>query len=296
MSQKIGEKGTKAMKVTRMAVVGAGLMGSGIAQVAARAGLEVKMRDIDDRLVEGGLNSIRKNLEQSVARQRITEDEAKAVMARIAGVVDLAQAAKEADIIIEAITENMELKKELFTQLDKLCPAETIFASNTSSLSITEMASATQRAPRFVGMHFFNPVPAMRLVEVVRGYGTSQDTVDAARELAERMGKTPIEAKDSPGFIVNRILVPMINEALYLLMEGVASAEDIDQALVLGANHPMGPLTLLDLIGLDTQLAVMNTLYTELGDPKYRPCPLNRKLVRARRLGRKVSKGIYDYT
>lgn len=284
------------MKVTRMAVVGAGLMGSGIAQVAARAGLEVKMRDIDDRLVEGGLNSIRKNLEQSVARQRITEDEAKAVMARIAGVVDLAQAAKEADIIIEAITENMELKKELFTQLDKLCPAETIFASNTSSLSITEMASATQRAPRFVGMHFFNPVPAMRLVEVVRGYGTSQDTVDAARELAERMGKTPIEAKDSPGFIVNRILVPMINEALYLLMEGVASAEDIDQAMVLGANHPMGPLTLLDLIGLDTQLAVMNTLYTELGDPKYRPCPLNRKLVRARRLGRKAGKGVYDYT
>ena len=284
------------MKVTRMAVVGAGLMGSGIAQVAARAGLEVKMRDIDDRLVEGGLNSIRKNLEQSVARQRITEDEAKAVVARIAGVVDLAQAAKEADIIIEAITENMELKKELFTQLDKLCPAETIFASNTSSLSITEMASATQRAPRFVGMHFFNPVPAMRLVEVVRGYGTSQDTVDAARELAERMGKTPIEAKDSPGFIVNRILVPMINEALYLLMEGVASAEDIDQAMVLGANHPMGPLTLLDLIGLDTQLAVMNTLYTELGDPKYRPCPLNRKLVRARRLGRKAGKGIYDYT
>jgi len=284
------------MKVTRMAVVGAGLMGSGIAQVAARAGLEVKMRDIDDRLVEGGLNSIRKNLEQSVARQRITEDEAKAVMARIAGVVDLAQAAKEADIIIEAITENMELKKELFTQLDKLCPAETIFASNTSSLSITEMASATQRAPRFVGMHFFNPVPAMRLVEVVRGYGTSQDTIDTAKELAERMGKTPIEAKDSPGFIVNRILVPMINEALYLLMEGVASAEDIDQALVLGANHPMGPLTLLDLIGLDTQLAVMNTLYTELGDPKYRPCPLNRKLVRARRLGRKAGKGIYDYT
>ena len=284
------------MKVTRMAVVGAGRMGSGIAQVAARAGLEVKMRDIDDKLVEGGLNSIRKNLEQSVARQRITEDEAKAVMARIAGVVDLAQAAKEADIIIEAITENMELKKELFTQLDKLCPAETIFASNTSSLSITEMASATQRAPRFVGMHFFNPVPAMRLVEVVRGYGTSQDTVDAARELAERMGKTPIEAKDSPGFIVNRILVPMINEALYLLMEGVASAEDIDQAMVLGANHPMGPLTLLDLIGLDTQLAVMNTLYTELGDPKYRPCPLNRKLVRARRLGRKAGKGIYDYT
>ena len=284
------------MKVTRMTVVGAGLMGSGIAQVAARAGLEVKMRDIDDRLVEGGLNSIRKNLEQSVARQRITEDEAKAVMARIAGVVDLAQAAKEADIIIEAITENMELKKELFTQLDKLCPAETIFASNTSSLSITEMASATQRAPRFVGMHFFNPVPAMKLVEVVRGYGTSQDTVDAARELAERMGKTPIEAKDSPGFIVNRLLVPMINEALYLLMEGVASAEDIDQAMVLGANHPMGPLTLLDLIGLDTQLAVMNTLYTELGDPKYRPCPLNRKLVRARRLGRKAGKGIYDYT
>ncbi len=284
------------MKVTRMTVVGAGLMGSGIAQVAARAGLEVKIRDIDDKLVEGGLNSIEKNLEQSVARQRITEDEAKAVMARITGVVDLAQAAKEADIIIEAITENMELKKELFTQLDKLCPAETIFASNTSSLSITEMASATQRAPRFVGMHFFNPVPAMRLVEVVRGYGTSQDTVDAARELAERMGKTPIEAKDSPGFIVNRLLVPMINEALYLLMEGVASAEDIDQAMVLGANHPMGPLTLLDLIGLDTQLAVMNTLYTELGDPKYRPCPLNRKLVRARRLGRKAGKGIYDYT
>ncbi len=284
------------MKITRMVVVGAGLMGSGIAQVAARAGLEVKIRDIDDRLVEGGLNSIEKNLEQSVARQRITEDEAKAVMARITGVVDLAQAAKEADIIIEAITENMELKKELFTQLDKLCPAETIFASNTSSLSITEMASATQRAPRFVGMHFFNPVPAMKLVEVVRGYGTSQDTVDAARELAERMGKTPIEAKDSPGFIVNRLLVPMINEALYLLMEGVASAEDIDQALVLGANHPMGPLTLLDLIGLDTQLAVMNTLYTELGDPKYRPCPLNRKLVRARRLGRKAGKGVYDYT
>ncbi|MEE8174680.1 MAG: 3-hydroxybutyryl-CoA dehydrogenase [Dehalococcoidia bacterium] len=282
--------------MTRMVVVGAGLMGSGIAQVAARAGLEVKIRDIDDRLVEGGLNSIEKNLEQSVARQRITEDEAKAVMARITGVVDLAQAAKEADIIIEAITENMEVKKELFTQLDKLCPAETIFASNTSSLSITEMASATQRAPRFVGMHFFNPVPAMKLVEVVRGYGTSQDTVDAARELAERMGKTPIEAKDSPGFIVNRLLVPMINEALYLLMEGVASAEDIDQALVLGANHPMGPLTLLDLIGLDTQLAVMNTLYTELGDPKYRPCPLNRKLVRARRLGRKAGKGVYDYT
>ena len=275
-------------------VIGAGTMGAGIVQAFAQKGYEVIVRDIKDEFVERGINGINKGLSKLVAKGKMTEEDKEAILGRITGTTDLALA-EDCDLVIEAAVENMEIKKAIFKELDEICKESTILASNTSSLSITEVASATKRADKVIGMHFFNPAPVMKLVEIIRGITTSQETFDAIKELSVAIGKEPVEVAEAPGFVVNRILIPMINEASFILQEGIASVEDIDTAMKYGANHPMGPLALGDLVGLDVCLAIMDVLYNETGDTKYRASSILRKYVRAGYLGRKTGRGFYTY-
>ncbi|MFQ5980389.1 MAG: 3-hydroxybutyryl-CoA dehydrogenase [Candidatus Heimdallarchaeota archaeon] len=278
----------------KVVVFGAGLMGNGITQVCAQSGLDVAMVDIEDRFVENGIKNINRNLQRGVDKGRMNSEQMQEIMGRIIGTTGR-EVAKDADVVIEAIIENEKLKKELYAELDTICPEHTIFASNTSSISITAMASVTKRQDKFIGMHFFNPVPVMKLVEIIRGFNTSDGTHELIEELSKKIGKEIVTVNEAPGFAVNRLLIPFMLEAIFAIQENVCTVEDLDKSIKLGLNHPMGPLTLLDFVGLDTTLYIADYMFEEFKDPKYRAPALLRKMVRAGHLGRKSGKGFYDY-
>jgi len=280
--------------IKKIMVIGAGQMGSGIAQVCAQSGYDVLLYDIDEKFTKRAIEKITAFLSKGVVKGKLTEEEKNKALSKIKTTVDLFDG-RDTDFIIEAAPENIDLKKKIFSELNEICPKDTILSTNTSSLSITEIASGTERPEKVIGMHFFNPVPLMKLIEIIYGLDTSDETFNITKDLAIKLGKTPVKAKDYPGFVSNRILMPMVNEAAYVLMEDIASAEDIDIVMKLGMNHPMGPLELADLIGIDTCLHVMETLYEGFKDSKYRPCPLLKNMVSSGRLGRKTGKGFYEY-
>ena len=283
------------MDIQKVMVIGAGQMGSGIAQVCAMSGYDVLLHDLKEEYVEKGLGTITKNLSRQVEKGKMAAEDKEAALSRLTSSTDLNNA-KDVDLVIEAAIENMEIKKKLFAELDGIAPEHVILATNTSSLPITEIAAATKRSEKVIGMHFMNPVPVMKLVEIIRGLATADEVYEEIEEMAKSLSKVPVEVNDFPGFVANRILMPMINEAVYTLYEGVATKEAIDDVMKLGMNHPMGPLTLADFIGLDTCLYIMETLHEGLGDDKYRPCPLLRKYVKAGWLGKKSGRGFYEYS